>query len=122
MAPDERPDGRSVLPLLDLPVGVPVDRAAVLLVEHPADFTEERHYHRHLYEIFYFLDAADYSVNGETVRLNSGDLLVLEPYELHGALPVPHPVRLVVFHVPKVPGDKVQPGNDLQEPRERPRR
>ncbi|MFB7272095.1 cupin domain-containing protein [Streptomyces sp. NPDC056244] len=109
LTPDHRPDGRTVLSLLDLPVDIPVDRTGVLLVEHPADFTEERHYHQHLYEIFYFLDPADYSVGEQTVRLGAGDLLVLEPGDVHGALPVAHPVRLLVFHVPKVPGDKVQP-------------
>ncbi|MEU3188777.1 hypothetical protein ABZ707_31940 [Streptomyces sp. NPDC006923] len=107
LTPDRRPDGRTVLSLLDLPVDVPVDRAAVLLVEHPAGFTEEKHLHRYLYEIFYFLDAADYWVNDIRVQVRAGDLLVLEPGDSHGALPVPHPVRLIVFHVPKVPGDKV---------------
>ncbi|MDH6623096.1 quercetin dioxygenase-like cupin family protein [Streptomyces sp. LBL] len=104
---DRRPDGREVTSLLDLPVNLPVDRTAVLLVEHPADFVEDRHCHQYLYEIFYFLDNADYEVNGERVRLRAGDLLLLEPNDMHGALSVPHPVRLIVFHVPKVPGDKL---------------
>lgn len=112
LAPVGRPDGRTVLSLLDLPVDVPVDRAGVLYVEHPADFTEGRHYHRHLYEVFYFFDDADYWVAGEQVRLTAGDLLVLEPNEAHGALPVPHPVRLLVFHLPKVPGDKAEVPTD----------
>ncbi|GAB3444960.1 hypothetical protein GCM10027570_14720 [Streptomonospora sediminis] len=107
-AADRRPDGRTVLSLLDLPVDVPVDRAAVLYVEHPAGFTEQRHYHQYLYEVFYFLDAADYWVADVMVRLAAGDVLVLEPNDAHGALPVPHPVRLLVFHLPKVPGDKVE--------------
>ncbi|MFE0489509.1 cupin domain-containing protein [Streptomyces griseoaurantiacus] len=102
-----RPDGRTVLSLLDLPVEVPVDRVGILFVEHPAEFTESRHYHRHLYEVFYFLDEADYWVDGAEVRLRAGDLLLLEPGNAHGALPVPHPVRLIVFHVPKRAGDKV---------------
>lgn len=103
-----RPDGRTVLSLLDLPVDVPADRVGILFVEHPADFTETRHYHRQLHEIFYFLDDADYRVGDTVVRLRAGDLLVLEPGDVHGALPVPHPVRLIVFHVPKRDGDKVE--------------
>lgn len=108
LVPDRRPDGRTVLPLLDLPLGPSVDRAAILHVVHPADFTERRHYHRHLHEVFYFLDSADYWVNGAVVRLAPGDVLVLEPNDVHGALPVPHPVQIIVHHLPKVPGDKVE--------------
>jgi quercetin dioxygenase-like cupin family protein len=114
--PDLRPDGRTVLPLLDLPVGLSVDRAAILHVVHPADFTEQRHYHQHLYEVFYFLDSADYWVNDTVVRLASGDVLVLEPNDVHGALPVPHPVQLIVYHLPKVPGDKVEVGEGTTAP------
>ncbi|WNG29805.1 hypothetical protein F0U62_41720 [Cystobacter fuscus] len=107
VVPGHRPDGRVVLPLLDLPVNVPVNQTAILFVEHPANFTEGKHHHQSLHEIFYFLDAADYWVNGTLLHLQPGDLLVLEPNDVHGAVPVPHKVRLIVFHVPKVPGDKV---------------
>ncbi len=103
-----RPDGRTVLSLLDLPLDVPVDRTGVMFVEHPADFTETKHYHQHLHEIFYFLDDADYWVNDTLIQLKAGDLLLLDPKDVHGALPVPHPVRLIVFHVPKRDGDKVE--------------
>ncbi|MBR8741082.1 cupin domain-containing protein [Nocardiopsis sp. MG754419] len=118
LEPDLRPDGRTVLSLLDLPVDLPVDRTGILYVEHPAGFTEQRHYHQHLYEVFYFLDGADYRVGDAVVQLAAGDLLVLEPNDAHGALPVPHRVRLIVFHLPKVPGDKVEvdEGSEPPEP------
>lgn len=113
---ESRPDGRTVTALLDLPVNVPVDRTGMLIVVHPADFHETRHHHQFLYEIFYFLDDADYWVSGHVVRLTVGDLLVLEPGDVHGALPVPHPVRLIVFHLPMVPGDKIEASDPTEVP------
>lgn len=100
-----RPNGRVAHELLNV---APDDgtRVAVLLAYHHAGFVEDVHVHRHMWELLYFLDPAVYRVGDRAVSLNSGDLLVIEPGEPHGALPVPHPVRIHVTQVPKVAGDK----------------
>lgn len=105
--PQLRPNGRVVLPLadgLDIPGGA--DRVAILHAHHAKDFTEDRHYHAVMWEIFYFLQDADYWINGQEYQINAGDLVILEPGDPHGALPVDHEVNIVVYQIPKVDGDK----------------
>lgn len=101
-----RPKGRKVLPLIDLPMSADIGHIAVLLARHPERFVEDRHLHQEMFEIFYFLHDADYWIDGHEYSLSAGDLVVLHPGEPHGALPVDHPVDIVVFQVPKVDGDK----------------
>jgi hypothetical protein len=60
-----------------------------------------------MWEIFYFLDDALYWIAGERYAIAAGDCVILEPGDVHGALPVPHPVDIVVVQFPRVLGDKI---------------
>jgi mannose-6-phosphate isomerase-like protein (cupin superfamily) len=101
-----RSNGRRVLPLADLEIPRDSGRVAVLLARHHAHFTEDVHVHRFMWEIFYFLDDAEYWIAGDRYHVAAGDLVVIEPGEPHGALPVDHPVEILVQQIPKVDGDK----------------
>ncbi len=44
----------------------------------------ERHYHKQQVEIFYFLNTVgEFWVNGERIPLAAGDLLIVEPTDVH---------------------------------------
>ncbi|MDO8656814.1 MAG: hypothetical protein Q7K45_06255, partial [Nanoarchaeota archaeon] len=58
------------------------------------------------YEALYFLDRANYIVNGNSYRLDERDLLLLEPGDIHGAIPMGHEVRIFVFQIPAITDDK----------------
>ncbi|MBE9375327.1 cupin domain-containing protein [Saccharopolyspora sp. HNM0983] len=102
---EQRPNGRVVTPLSDRQVPG-LGRVAHLLATHHPHFAEDRHFHRWMCETFYFLDDAAYWIDGRTEHVAAGDLVVIEPGEPHGALPVPHQVRILVHQLPKVDGDK----------------
>ncbi len=102
-----RPDGRTVTRILQQETGMPVTGFQLLYVTHPPNLRERLHAHQRSYEALYFLDRADYRVNDKPYTLEDGDLLLLEPGDIHGATPVGHEVRILVFQSPAITDDKV---------------
>ncbi|HJW11208.1 MAG TPA: hypothetical protein VJ598_05465, partial [Albitalea sp.] len=84
-----------------------VEQMAVLHAHHPKGFLEELHYHAAMWEVFIFHEPARYLICGHEYTLAAGDVVVLEPGDAHGAVPVDHEVNITVLQLPPVSGDKV---------------
>ena len=102
----DRPDGRTVTRILQQETKINFSSFQMLYVTHPPNLKESLHAHERSYEALYFLDRADYIVNGESYNLDEKDLLLLEPGDIHGATPVGHEVRIFVFQFPAIIDDK----------------
>lgn len=102
----ERNDGRTVRRLLKEKLGMEFDELQILFVTHPPNLKEALHSHQKSFEILYFLDKAKYKINNIDFEINEGDIIVFEPKDVHGAIPVPHQVRLVVIQTPAITDDK----------------
>lgn len=103
---DIRPDGREVKYLSEIDINMHVDKIALIEAIHPADFTEGLHSHPKSYEIFYFIDPANYKINGETYKINAGDYIVLEPGDVHGAVDIRNKTKILVLKLPFIADDK----------------
>ena len=102
----DRPDGRTVTRILQQETGMKFSSFQMLYVTHPPNLREGLHAHEISYEALYFLDQANYIVNGEHYQLNERDLLLLEPGDVHGAIPIGREVRILVFQIPAITDDK----------------
>ena len=103
---DIRPDGREVKYLSEIEINMHVDKIALIEAIHPADLSEQQHSHPKTYDIFYFLDPANYRINGEDYYINSGDYLILEPGDIHGAIDIKNRTRILVLKLPFIADDK----------------
>lgn len=101
-----RPDGRTVRKLINHELGREFSSYQMLYVVHPANFREALHCHERSYEIFRFLDRANYWVNGKDYVFDEKDMVVLEPGDVHGATPIGNEVRIEVYQVPAITDDK----------------
>lgn len=101
-----RPDGRTVTKLKNLDLKLASASLQFLYVTHPPRLKEDLHCHESSYEILYFFDRARYKINSKDYELKEKDLVVFEPGDIHGALPVDHTVRLLVIQSPAIIGDK----------------
>ena len=102
----QRDDGRTIKELCRQELGMPVDSIKFIFVIHPPNFTEKQHYHKESFEIFFFMDEADYLINGKEFKIRKNDLVIFEPGDVHGGIPTPNEVRLFIMHTPAVKGDK----------------
>ena len=103
---DLRPDGREIKYLSEIEINMHVDKIALIEAIHPTDFTEKLHSHTKSFEVFYFLDPANYLVNGERHYINVGDYLVLEPGDRHGAVDIENKTKILVLKIPFIADDK----------------
>ena len=103
---DMRPDGREVKYLSEIEINMHVDKIALIEAIHPADFSEKQHSHQKSFEVFYFLDPANYKINGEDHYINAGDYVVLEPGDVHGATDIGNKTRILVLKLPFIADDK----------------
>lgn len=101
-----RPDGRTVQKFLQQELGREFSSWQFLYVVHPPKLKENLHSHNKSYEALYFLDEAKYKINGKDYEINNGDLVVFEPGDIHGAIPVNNEVRLFVIQAPAIIDDK----------------
>jgi len=102
----KRPDGRTIQDLCKQNIGLERGMINFISVVHPAHFIEKLHYHKIFYEIFFFLDDALYHINGCTHIIKNGDLIIFEPWDVHGALSTPHQVGIFIMQIPYTAGDK----------------
>ena len=105
IAPIKRDDGRSIFQYGEQTLGFDIPKTSgvnFIRVTHPPNFTEEQHYHKKSYEIFYFLDPAKYRINGRDFDVDVWDLIVFEPNDFHGGLPTPNEVGLFIIQIPKI--------------------
>ncbi|MCU0861444.1 MAG: cupin domain-containing protein [Methanomassiliicoccales archaeon] len=65
------------------------------------------HYHMRTKEVFLPLDEAVFVINGESVTIGPGDVLVCEPGDRHGNPVIHKPFRILVLKVGFVPEDTV---------------
>ena len=69
---------------------------------------DETHFHAQMYEIYLVAEGTSTAqVNGERVTLRAGDVLVVEPGEVHTFLDSSEDYLHFVVHAPFVPNDKV---------------
>ncbi len=102
----ERPDGRTVRNLLQKELDMDVSGLQMLYVTHPHGLEERQHSHDHSCEILYFLDKARYKINGQDYLLNENDVVLFEPGDIHGAIPIDNETRIIVFQSPIISDDK----------------
>lgn len=105
-----RPDGRNIKQLLTKSFNNL--SMSFILVEHPANFEEKQHLHKECFEIFFFFDKAKYRINGKVYDIEEGDLVVLEPGDVHGAVEVDNKVKLFVMQIPPTKDDKIYVGEE----------
>jgi len=68
----------------------------------------EKHYHEHMFEIYLVAKGeSTVSVNDKLLTINSGDVLVVEPNEVHDFTKSSADYLHFVVHVPFVRDDKV---------------
>ena len=103
----DRSDGRTVRKLLQKELGMQASSLQILYVTHPPNLKEELHSHNNSYEALYFLDKAKYRINDKDYDIKQGDLVLFEPGDIHGAIPINNEVRLLVFQTPAIIDDKV---------------
>tara|TARA_B100000315_G_C14497847_1_gene550916 strand:+ start:876 stop:1235 length:360 start_codon:yes stop_codon:yes gene_type:complete len=101
-----RDDGRTIKKLCYQELGMSIDNLEFIFVKHPKNFTEQRHSHQKSFEIFYFLDSAEYYINGKEYNVLEGDLIIFEPGDIHGGIPTENEVRLFIISAPKIIDDK----------------
>ena len=101
-----RDDGRTIKKLCYQELGISIDNLEFIFVTHPINFTEQLHCHQHSFEIFYFLDPADYYINGKEYSVSQGDLIIFEPGDVHGGLPTENEVKLFIISAPRIINDK----------------
>ena len=101
-----RLDGRTVKNYISSQIKADIDSFQFLHVTHPANLRERLHSHDHSYEILYFLDKANYRINGGDYVISKGDLVIFEPGDIHGATPIENHVDLLVFQIPQISDDK----------------
>jgi len=65
------------------------------------------HYHMSTKEVFLPLDEAEFVINGESITIKPGDVLVCEPGDRHGNPVIRRPFRILVLKVGFVPDDTV---------------
>ncbi len=81
--------------------------ALVQIVEIAAGDRVAQHYHKSSFEYLYVISGAcDFEINGETIPLKEGDMLLTEPGDKHSV----HnrgevPFRVLVFKTNAVPDD-----------------
>jgi len=102
----ERPDGRIVRKLVQQEFGKNIDNWQFLYVTHPIGLREILHSHSKSYEAVYFIDKANYRINGKDYEMNQNDLIIFEPGDIHGAIPIDCDVRLLVIQSPAITDDK----------------
>lgn len=68
----------------------------------------DRHYHRQLHEVYLVARGSSTIVVGETsITLHAGDVIVIEPGEVHTFVSSTPDYLHFVLHCPPVKGDKV---------------
>lgn len=102
----ERPDGRTVRNIIQKELGMDVSSLQMLYVTHPSGLKERQHSHDNSCEILYFLDKARYKINGQDYLLNENDVVLFEPGDIHGAIPIDNETRIIVFQNPIISDDK----------------
>lgn len=101
-----RPDGRTIRNFVKKELGINVSSLQFLFVTHPPKLKEALHSHLKSFEILYFLDKAKYRINNKDYEMDEGDLIIFEPGDIHGAIPIDNEVRLLVIQLPAIIDDK----------------
>ncbi|MBS3093073.1 hypothetical protein J4456_00655 [Candidatus Pacearchaeota archaeon] len=101
-----RPDQRTVRKLIKQELGIEIANLQILFVTHPPGLQEHLHSHQQSFEILYFFDKAHYKINGNDYEIQENDVIIFEPKDVHGAIPIPHEVRILVVQLPAITDDK----------------
>jgi quercetin dioxygenase-like cupin family protein len=67
----------------------------------------EEHYHSQMYEVYLIAQGQSVAVvDGQEIKLKAGDMLVVEPHEVHTFVNSTEDYLHFVIHAPFVDGDK----------------
>ena len=72
----------------------------------PPGDASEPHYHKAGEEVFLFLTPGRVVVDGNSFDVEAGDVVVVEPGEVHSVVSGGSEVRLVVLRIPYLEGDR----------------
>ncbi len=79
-----------------------------LKIVKPEEINPVEHYHKTMHEYFYLLQGtAEILVDGNTYDLGAGELLVVEPGEVHKISGYSPDMKVLLLMPPPVAGDKV---------------
>ena len=94
-----------------------LDTAGFIWVKVPGGMKTDPHLHEKLEEAFVFLDETSMGVGGTVYHVSEGDVIVVEPGELHWfETSEEHDVRFVAVKFPNLKDDKVEPGQAPSKP------
>ena len=86
-----------------------LDTAGVIWVRVPGGMKTDPHKHEHLEEVFVFADSTRMGVDKRVLELKEGDVVVVEPGEVHWFETLQgHDVRFVAIKCPNLKTDKVE--------------
>ena len=93
--------------LLDQKFRKNIKSLGLLWVKILAKRTSQRHMHKTLYEIFYFLGNGTLGVNGKKYKLKKDYVAVIEPNEAHWVRAGEKPLELIAIKIPHNREDKI---------------
>jgi quercetin dioxygenase-like cupin family protein len=94
----------------DISFREPVDSCGMILVTLEPGSKSAPHGHENLEEVFMALSEIRVQVDQETIELEDGDILVVDPSEIHSFEVVGNtPARLLAMKFPNLKDDKVVP-------------
>jgi mannose-6-phosphate isomerase-like protein (cupin superfamily) len=68
---------------------------------------DEKHYHSEIFEVYLIAQGQSVAVvDGQEIKLTAGDMLVVEPHEVHTFVSSSEDYLHFVIHAPFVAGDK----------------
>ena len=86
-----------------------LDAAGVIWVKVPGGMKTDAHKHEKLEEVFVFVDSTRMGVGKQVLELKEGDVVVIEPGEVHWfETPEGQDVRFVAIKCPNLKTDKVE--------------
>jgi quercetin dioxygenase-like cupin family protein len=86
-----------------------LENAGIIWVKVPGGMKTDAHKHEKLEEVFVFVDSTRMGVGKQVLELKEGDVVVIEPGEVHWfETPEGHDVRFVAIKCPNLKTDKVE--------------
>jgi quercetin dioxygenase-like cupin family protein len=86
-----------------------LDTAGVIWVRVPGGMKTDAHKHERLEEVFVFVDPTRMGVDKQVIELEEGDVVVVEPGEMHWFETADgHDARFVAIKCPNLKTDKVE--------------
>ncbi len=105
--PEQR-KGYTRTTLIHHPLKTSIDSLGTFLVEIPVSGKVDPHYHEKATEFYYILRPGMLIVNGEEFEVEEGDVVIIEPKEVHWVKAKKDEVmRLVAIKLPNTTDDRI---------------